>query len=275
MVGGFGATGSGPSSSGEYPSSVVFDVDEADFHQRVVERSRTVPVVVDFWAEWCGPCKSLTPVLEQAAATREGQVDLAKVDVDRNQLLAQAYQVQGIPAVKAFREGQVASEFTGAVPPPEVERFFDALVPSEADRLAGAGDEPSLRRALELDPRHLGAATALGRLLLARGEAAVALEVLEPFTYDFMAAGLAARARLCAGDEEVTLRLEELQPSFEAWDAGDHERALEGLQAALVEARDDAERDLVRRVMVAIFAELGPSHELAREHRRRLAAALN
>ena len=144
----------------------------------MLERSKTVPVVVDFWADWCGPCKQLTPALERATAAREGKVELAKVDVDANQRLAAAFGVQGIPAVKAFRDGKVASEFTGAVPPAEVERFFDALVPSEADELAAAGDEDSLRRALEADPRHAAARGELARLLIQRGDTDEALELL-------------------------------------------------------------------------------------------------
>jgi len=146
--------------------SAVFDVGEQDFMQRVVERSREVPVVVDFWAEWCGPCRALGPALEKAANAREGKIELAKVDVDQNQSLAQSFGIRGIPAVKAFRDGRVAAEFTGAIPPTEVERFFDGLVPSEADELASGADEESLRRALELEPGHAGAAVALARLLV-------------------------------------------------------------------------------------------------------------
>jgi putative thioredoxin len=251
----------------------VFDVDEAAFAERVVERSRELPVVVDFWAAWCAPCRALSPALEAAVAARAGKVELAKVDVDRNQRLSAQFGVQGIPAVKAFRDGRVAAEFTGALPPPEVERFMDALVPSEADELAerGAaeGDEAALRRALELDPRHAEAKQALGRLLLRRGDAEAALELLEPATGDFVIDGLAARGRLLLAGEE------ELRPAFEAWDAGDHARALELMQDALAAAVDPDRRDVVRRLMVAIFTELGADHPLAREHRRRLATALN
>ncbi len=249
--------------------TAVFDVGEADFMERVVERSRELPVVVDFWAEWCGPCKALSPALEKAAGAREGKVELAKVDVDQNQALAQSFSVRGIPAVKAFRDGRIVDEFTGALHPSEVERFFDKLVPSEADELASsADDEESFRRALELEPGHAGAAIGLARILIGRGELDEADALLQPLGHDFLASGLAARIALShdeGGPEEA----------FTAWDDGDHERALELLQEALEQAPDQEQRDLLRKVMVAIFTELGPESELASRYRRRLASALN
>ena len=246
---------------------MVIDVSERDFEAQVVQRSRALPVVVDFWAEWCGPCRSLGPVLEQAAARREGKVVLAKLDTDANPTISRAFQIQGIPAVKAFRDGKVVDEFVGAKPPPAVERFFDGLVPSEADALVAAGDEASLRRALELEPGRADAAVSLARLLHERGERDAALELVDGVAGDFAAEGLAARIRLerdqAAGVGEA----------FSALDAAEHERALELLIGTLQDAEDGARED-IRRVIVAVLDELGVEHEVAREYRRRLAAAL-
>jgi putative thioredoxin len=254
---------------------MALDVDQQDFEREVIERSRQVPVVVDFWASWCGPCRQLGPALEAAVTARDGNVDLVKVDVDRNQELAGRYGVQGIPAVKAFKDGEVASEFVGAIPPVQIDAFLDGLVPSEADGLAADGDEASLRRALELDPRHADAASKLGRLLLERGEYAEAAELLERHEGDFLAEGLAARARIMAVEvDESGGSSEGLAAAFAAWDAGDHAAALEGLQTAIEATEEPERRDLIRRVMVAIFTELGADDPLAREHRRRLALAL-
>ncbi len=252
--------------SAEALNGAVFDVDEADFEQRVLERSKEVPVVVDFWADWCGPCKQLTPVLERAAQSRAGKVELAKVDVEKNKQLQAAFRIQGIPAVKAFRDGRIAAEFTGALPPAEVERFVDALVPSEADELAESGDEDALRRALELDTSHPTARRELGKLLLQRGDTEGAIDLLEGVSGDFVADGLLARATL-ADDAGLT-------PAFDAWDEGDRGAALEALQDACQREGDPDRRDRIRRVMVALFTELGPEDPLAREHRRRLSSAL-
>ena len=245
----------------------VIDVTEATFQAEVLDRSRTVPVVVDFWAEWCGPCRQLGPVLEKAANAREGEVVLAKLDTDANQQLAAAFQIQGIPAVKAFKDGRVVSEFVGAQPPAAVEQFFDALVPSEADRLVAAGDEASLRRALELHPGRADAAVPLARILLDRGEREAAIELLGNVPGDFQAEGLLARARLEQPGAPV-----DVSEAFAALDAGDRERAADLLLAALPSA--DGAKDDLRRVIVAILDEIGVETDFARDARRRLASAL-
>jgi putative thioredoxin len=242
----------------------VVDVTEATFAPEVVERSRTLPVVVDFWAEWCGPCRALGPVLERAASEREGKVVLAKLDTDANPRLASEFQIQGIPAVKAFRDGRVAAEFVGAQPQPVVERFFDSLLPSPADLLVGRGDETSLREALSLQPGRADAAVPLARLLLERGDRDAALATLEPVHGSFQADGLQSRLRL-EGDGL-------LADAFAALDDGEPQRGLELLLAAM--ADPNGYRDDIRRVIVGELDTLGSEHPLARDVRRRLATLL-
>jgi putative thioredoxin len=243
------------------------DVSESNFQTAVLERSRTVPVVVDFWAEWCGPCRQLGPVLERAVAARAGEVELAKIDVDANQNIARTYEIQSIPAVKAFRDQQVVAEFLGAQPPIAVERFLDQLAPSEVDGLVAEGDEASLRRAVELEPSRGDAVIPLARILHGRGDSDDALAMLKGVPGSFAADGLAARIQL-----ERAGATDELQAAFAALDDDDHERALDLLIGLLPSA--DGSRDDIRRVVVGILDELGVDNPLARESRRRLATAL-
>ncbi|HNB96328.1 MAG TPA: thioredoxin, partial [Microthrixaceae bacterium] len=145
------------------------DVTDATFTTDVVERSRTVPVVVDLWAEWCGPCRTLGPILEKVVADTGGQVELAKVDIDANPSVASMFQVQSIPAVYAMKDGKVVDGFLGAQPEWQVAEFVQRLYPSvedrEVDRLVAAGDEASLRAALELEPSEETVIVALAELL--------------------------------------------------------------------------------------------------------------
>ncbi len=244
---------------------MAIDVSEATFGREVLERSREIPVVVDFWAEWCGPCRTLGPALEAAEAAREGKVVLAKVDVDSNQALAARYRVQGIPAVKAFRDGAVAGEFAGAVPKAKVEELFDSLAPSRADELLANGDELSLREASELEPGRADVAVALARARLERGAEEEALEAVRSHTGDFAADGIAARI-------EVT-RMGIGAEAFAALDRGDRGAALDRLLEEIA-AADEGTREKLRRAIVGILSEADPGDPSAREYRRRLSAAL-
>jgi putative thioredoxin len=193
------------------------DVTDDTFQTAVLARSAEVPVIVDLWAPWCGPCTTLGPMLERAVAATDGAVELAKVNVDENPRIAQSFSVQSIPAVFALQDGKVVDQFIGALPEQQVAAFVQKLLPaqSEADTLAALGDEPSLVRALELEPGHQGATEALARILIDRGEAAEALALLGRVPETPQARSLAAEARLVesgvnvstADDAEVEARL--------------------------------------------------------------------
>ncbi|HSL26841.1 MAG TPA: thioredoxin [Acidimicrobiia bacterium] len=249
-------------------TNYVTDVTEADFQAAVIEGSKTVPVVVDFWASWCQPCKTLGPILERAANESGGAFRLAKVDVDANPRLAQAFGVQGIPTVVGFRDGQPVTQFTGAIPEAAVRQFLAQLIPppvdprvEEAEALADAGDVPGaeakLTALLAEQPANLEAALALAGLLLDRGATTEALELLARQSPTPEVRRLEAAARLmAAGDIDLANPSSALPALLEQVEAGGDER------------------EKARLAMLDLFDILGPDDPLTGQYRRRLASAL-
>ncbi|MEX2292726.1 MAG: thioredoxin [Acidimicrobiales bacterium] len=198
------------------------DVTDATFPTEVVERSKQVPVVVDLWAEWCGPCRTLGPILEKVVGETDGKVILVKVDVDANPQVAGAFQVQGIPAVFALRDGKVVDTFVGAKPEAEVRAFVEGLLPpQEEDVVAAAvarGDEASLRAVLDQEPGHVVAVAGLAALLVERGDeasVAEALALLDRIPESAETRRIAALARVGADSRgvDVASELDGLLPS--------------------------------------------------------------
>jgi putative thioredoxin len=273
----------------DLPSLVVFDATDADFQTAVIDRSHDTPVVVDLWADWCGPCKQLGPMLERAVTARGGEVVLAKVDTEANPGVAKAFAVQSIPAVFGIRDGRVVAQFVGVRPEAEIARFLDDLAPSEADRavqrarvLHGDEREAELRRALELEPSHREAAIGLADLVVDR-DAAAAVELVTPHRPDPAAEAIVTRADLAlgggadldvlragvTGDRRDGAALLELGRALAA--AGEYDEAIDRLLAA-VELGGE-EREPARGQLVALFNVLGDD-ERVRAARPRLARAL-
>jgi putative thioredoxin len=234
----------------------VGDVTDQTFEAEVLERSRTVPVVVDLWATWCGPCTTLGPMLEAAVAARGGAIELAKVDVDANPQIAQMFQVQSIPAVFALRDAKVVDGFVGAVGAAEIEAFLDRVNPgpTEADLAAQAADEGALRTVLDEDPGQPVAIAALARILIDTERAQEALDLLARIPESPETRGLEAEARLVL--QAIDVKNQEITPLLDA--------LLDNV------AGDDA----ARQEFVDLLETLGPESPIATAYRKKLAARL-
>ncbi|HEY1761274.1 MAG TPA: thioredoxin [Acidimicrobiales bacterium] len=231
------------------------DVTDATFATDVMERSKSVPVVIDLWAEWCGPCRTLGPIIEKVVAETNGAVDLVKVDVDANPQISQAFRVQSIPAVFAIHNGQIVDSFVGALPEAQVREFVERLAPgaSAVDQLVSAGDEASLREALALDPKNADAAIALGDFLFKASRLDEAEAVLEPFSTIVAAKTVLARIRL--------------QRSGVSLD-GDLDLTLDHL------LEQSATNDELKAQLLEVLDALGPEDPRYVSYRRRLASRL-
>ncbi len=276
-------------------STMIKDVSTAEFAREVVERSHEVPVVVDFWAAWCGPCKVLGPTLEKLTAEAGGAVELAKVDVDQNQALAQRFGVQGIPTVIAFKDGRPVDQFTGALPEPAVREFMASLAPSQHDLAVqraealldeGRDEEASalLSEVLAAEPGHQDAGVTLAGMLIDAGETGHAIELLERLSPTEEVRALLAAARIGDAADVDHGALEEAV----AADADDHAAALELAKArgaagrydeaftmllGIVEARVD-ESDAARLAMIDLFDLLGNEDPMVGQYRTKLATAI-
>jgi putative thioredoxin len=256
----------------------VIEVTDTTFEQVVVEGSKERPVIVDMWAEWCGPCRQLTPILEKVANEREGAFLLAKLDTDANPMTATAFGVQSIPTVIAFKDGQAVTGFIGAYPEPEVNKFIDSILPTEAEKKAEearsveeSGDlataEERYRQVLQEDPDNREAAVGLARILVDRGELDEAERLVAKHRPDAEAEQVLATITLrrwANPPEDGTLgEAKHLVAS------GDVIGGLAGMLQAVAEDRDAA-----RDAMITVFTAVGDEDPLVQEYRRLLSAAL-
>lgn len=280
-------------------SAYVFDATDADFEARVIERSKQVPIAVDFWAPWCGPCKTLGPLLERLADEHAGAFEVAKVNIDESPALAQAFRVQSIPMVVGVRDGQLGGHFVGAQGEATVRAFLAQLLPSAADLSADQGAallaagkveeaEAVFRQALSDDPRSDQALVGLATVLSQRGEDDEALALIERVepgpqraAADRLAAAIRIRQSGAADTDELRTRLaaapDDLEIRFSLAQAlaaaGQFEEALEHYLAIV--QRDRAFRDDgARKAMIDVFDLLGPGDDLADHFRSELAKAL-
>ena len=232
----------------------AIDVTDETFEAEVLEKSNEVPVVVDLWAEWCGPCKTLGPILERVIDATDGKVALVKIDVDANPALSQAFKVQSIPAVYAMHHGKVVDGFMGAYPESAVQEFVDKLLPTDEQNavaeLLAAGDEGSLRIALGMEPANEDVIVALGELLVADGRGDEALELLARIPESDRTRKVAATARVGTAPDD------------------DHDATLVAL---LDRVKDD---DDARQQFVDILELMGPDDPRTADYRRRLTQRL-
>lgn len=243
---------------------MTLDATDASFENDVLVRSDAAPVVVDLWAPWCGPCKTLSPIIERVVEATAGAVELVKVNVDENPKIAQSFQVQSIPAVFAIKDRRVVDQFIGALGEAAVREFVNRLLPvaSEAEELIALGDEASLRRALELDPDRPEAIVGLAEILLGRGEPEDALSLLAKIPGTGEARRVAALARLAIAGTPVS-------PEGTSGRGGVELEEHIGVLLDRVKTDDEARQELVD-----LLETMDPSDPRREQYRRALASRL-
>ena len=276
---------------------MAIDVTDADFQQKVLERSKEVPVVLDLWAPWCGPCRQLAPILENLEKERDGQFELVKINVDENPQVASALRAQSIPLVYGFRDGKAVAQFVGLQPPAAIRQFLDQLIPSEleltlaeAGRALNAGDtvvaEALIDKAEAIDAKHDAVRFSRASLLTVKEDYPAAIEILSgiPSNGHDEVARLLARARLNSGTDKS---IEALAAEAAAGDItasiyyskalasqGDYRRALETLLGA-VKKDPSYDEGAARKAMLDLFEIMGSKDPLTREYRGLLSSALH
>jgi putative thioredoxin len=273
-------------------NSFIIHVTEADFEYEVIQYSQQIPVVVDFWASWCVPCKTLGPILTKLAEQNQGDFRLAKVDVDQNPKLTNRFNVRGIPAVKGFRNGQIVAEFTGALPEPKIRKFLEELIPGPSDLQLDKGNsllktqdwsgaETAFRQVLEERPRQPAALLGLAKCLLTRGDGASTLQILNEFpaSHEFSAAQqLRPLATVLTQQENLSLDTDNLldatfQRAIHLISLGNLPAAMDGLLGILREDKQYHD-GIAREIMVSLFEILGNENPLTRQYRAELASVL-
>ena len=272
------------------PNGHIIDVTETTFLQDVLERSKQQPVVVDFWAPWCGPCRMLSPTLERIAQEANGAFTLAKINTDENQHLAMQYGVQGIPAVKMFRDGKVVGEFVGALPEPKVREFIRQYAPNQSDLIQTAAQdlvraqkwseaEAAYQHALAVDPRNAQLALELSKVQLRLGKGTEACALLEAIPSDVREADLAQKLLpvaqwLCNTTAAGTQKIDRLYTEAgQLACQGKYAEALDNLIGVLRRSRS-YRNGAAKQIVLGLFELLGTDDPLTRDYQRQLANVL-
>jgi putative thioredoxin len=270
----------------------IIEVTEADFEQKVLVDSQQFPVVVDFWAEWCHPCKMLAPLLERLTIEAQGSVRLAKLNVDESQNLAIRYGVHSIPAIKAFKDGKIVSEFVGVQPESRLREFMRAIIPDPSDLILEKGNsllelsqwksaELAFKEVLNTTPTHSAASLGLSKALIFQGKYTDAMDILNSFPpskeYNAALNLLLLANLLIEADKDISLSDDPLEAAYSRsirlFTKGNYPAAMDGL-IDIIRENKTFHNGEPRLVLLALFDLFGESHPLTRQYRQELVSIL-